>query len=204
MAVNPEFFASSPPYPNKDGQFSLPLREEKKSDDPLVLSADQAFKLLDKKLLRAAKQVATFIKLTSLGEKYDMIQRSLFSMDAEKQISIVDKESGYDSPIATYGVDSKEAFQDVALDLMQKKYGLDLNKFKIESETPHANGIVREFRKYPSQTIKGLMFKRWFDYIKATNQPTWVRWEVADNISIFIFNFGSFSSNKALKRAANS
>jgi hypothetical protein len=200
MAISPEFFVPTSPYPNKDGQYSFPLKVEDGIDSSISLPVDKAVELLDKKLFRAAKQVGAFFRPTNVDEKFDTIQRFLFSMDSGEKVVIIDRNS-WRSQISTYTVEPKNTFQDVAFKLMQEKYGLDPDVFQIDSETPHENEIIREFRKYPSQKIKGLVFERWLDYVKGTSQVTNVSWDISDNgFPLLWLNFGSFSSRKHLKK----
>jgi len=181
MAISPELFVETPPYPPE---------VKKEPTPPTPLSAGEALAKLEKKLARAAKDVRSLFRLTNLYGKYGYAALVLFEMGVSEEISMIDGEKH--GPVIAYTA-PKNGFHDAAFELMQS-YGLDPNISRVKGETPHSNGTIREFREYPSQTVKGLVFERWYDYIKATNQPTHVKWEITDQQIIFPLNFNRFSS----------
>lgn len=181
MAISPELFVPTPPYPPEVKREPTP---------PTLLSAAEALAKLEEKLARAAKGVRSLFRLTNLYGKYGGASLMLFEMNVSEQVTMIDgKKHG---PITEYRVPKKD-FHDPAFALMQR-YGLDPNISTVKSKTPHSNGTIRERREYPSQTVKGLVFERWYDYIEATNQPTHVRWEITDQQFIFPLNLNRFSS----------
>lgn len=76
-----------------------------------------------------------------------------------------------------------DRFQALGLQVM-RDYGLDDNEsipMKGGYSVNGSIGVSTEIRRYPSQSIKGLVFERTKKSIPATGETLSVRWEVMDN-----------------------
>lgn len=92
----------------------------------------------------------------------------------------------------------KAKLQSVGLDAM-REFGLDtdITDPRKHSLSTHDNGIIRELTVYPSQTVKGLAFERWLDYIGGTQEPVSVEWNAIAQRQAFELSF------RPLKRPAS-
>lgn len=161
MAIKIESIVARPPYP------------EIHPPAPVEISAESARIVMRERVRRYAGEIPQ-----------GLISRTKRPKNPMSLISI-NKDSGWMSSTEEgdpgYVLDGAQ-LQDLTVEAM-REFGLDTG-ITYESEhslTPHNNGTIRERTVYPSQTVKGLSFVRWFDYVEATGEPVSVDWNLEDD-----------------------
>lgn len=77
----------------------------------------------------------------------------------------------------------------------------NFRKKELEDDiTIRPDGVTREVRAYPSQTIKRLEFQRVRDFVTDTGKTTSVWWKVVDKGNWAISNIGTISSRSPKRK----
>ncbi len=160
MAIRVENIVARPPYPEKH-----PLA-------PVEISPESAKLVMRERVKRYAEGIPQGFVSRARGPRRSL---TLISIDREGGW-MNSTEAGHPG----YVLDGVQ-LQDLTIEAMQE-FGLNTN-ITYESEhslNPHPNGTIRERTVYPSQTVKGLSFERWFDSVEATGEPVSVDWRLLD------------------------
>lgn len=152
-----------------------------------ILSDSQVQRVLIAKIEAVARD--TVSKKAHIFGYLDNWQKFLFSITAE-EYSVLEGIGWREKKMGRVKADN---LQVIGLEVM-KQYGLNENISKPrytkrgwdeEGIIHDGNGIFRELRAYPSQTINGLSFLRERRFEKYSHKELSVGWSVVDDASLF-------------------
>lgn len=173
MVVETRRFVPNPPYPEGTGPKPFPASEEEVIELIPTTKAG-AYTRISIRISRMVVQIAKPIRW-HLAKSEILFQLS-------------DSEDGYippsslETPHPGYALE-RGKLQEMGMTAMED-FGLNQDIYRTTYTYHGENGVFREVRDYPSQTVNGLVFNRLYDKVEASENPVFVEWSIRDEAGL--------------------